>query len=449
MTQIFEQSEALWKGEIDIHTYNPFQPLNEMVKIAQDTWFFNGFSNMVVRETDDGLIVVDPGAFIKTPTKDGSLGMDCDHKFEAVGSVSRSSLNTAIYTHGHLDHICGAPQYVEEARSKGLPSPQIIAHEAILNNLQRYQEVRKQIGFIHHAQFQDIQTDFPVPNNDFSHPTFLYEKNLEIGIGGIRILIRHDRGETEDHSWVFFPDSRVLCTGDLFIWSIPNAGNPQLVRSYVLDWARALRKMVSLKPEILVPGHGLLIMGEDRVRIALEDTANFLESLYNQTLFFMKKGVLLDDVINAVKVSEDLVKKPYLQPVFDEVEFVIRKIWESYNGWHDGIPSRIKPAPVNAQGGEIARLAGGVDKVAARAEELLEEGSFRLACHLVDWAYYAAPEDPDVRRVAQRVYRGRAEAESSIMSVGIFSAAAKELGNGEIKDGNTLKIHENEEVQDV
>ncbi len=53
---------------------------------------------------------------------------------------------------------------------------------------------------------------------------------------------------------VWIPSKRVVCTGDLFIWAFPNAGNPQKVQRYPQYWAQALRKMIDKKPRILLPG---------------------------------------------------------------------------------------------------------------------------------------------------------------------------------------------------
>ena len=68
------------------------------------------------------------------------------------------------------------------------------------------------------------------------------------------LRLEHARGETDDHTFVWLPDARVLCTGDLFIWCAPNAGNPQKVQRYAADWARALRRMAGLGAELLLPG---------------------------------------------------------------------------------------------------------------------------------------------------------------------------------------------------
>jgi len=77
---------------------------------------------------------------------------------------------------------------------------------------------------------------------------------------------------------VWVPGRRVLCTGDLFIWASPNCGNPQKVQRYPKEWAVALRTMAELDAAVLLPGHGLPIVGADRVQEALTTTAALLES---------------------------------------------------------------------------------------------------------------------------------------------------------------------------
>ncbi len=116
----------------------------------------------------------------------------------------------------------------------------------------------------------------------------------------------------------------MLCCGDLFIWASPNAGNPQKVQRYPLEWAEALRRMLALYdapgggPEVLLPGHGYPIVGADRIRQALADTAELLESLVAQTLELMNAGARLDEAIHTVTPPAHLMDRPYLQPVYDE-----------------------------------------------------------------------------------------------------------------------------------
>ncbi len=112
-------------------------------------------------------------------------------------------------------------------------------------------------------------------------------------------------------------------------------------------------------------------MGADRVRQALTDTADLLDSLVDQTLAVMNAGGRLDDAIHAVRVPAELEARPYLRPVYDEPEFIVHTVWRQYGGWWDGNPATLKPAPERALAAELAALAGGPGALADRALELL------------------------------------------------------------------------------
>jgi alkyl sulfatase BDS1-like metallo-beta-lactamase superfamily hydrolase len=225
---------------------------------------------------------------------------------------------------------------------------------------------------------------------------------------------------------VWIPARRVLCTGDLFVWASPNCGNPQKVQRYAADWAIAMRKMAALDAEVLLPGHGLPIVGEDRVRRALLDSAALLESLLEQTLALMNEGARLDDIVHTVRAPEELLERPYLRPIYDEPEFVVRGIWRFYGGWWDGNPAHLKPAPDGDLARELAALAGGATALAQRASELASAGDLRVAGHLAELAAQAAPDDAGVQRVRADVFGARARAEASTMSKGVFGWAERE-----------------------
>jgi alkyl sulfatase BDS1-like metallo-beta-lactamase superfamily hydrolase len=187
--------------------------------------------------------------------------------------------------------------------------------------------------------------------------------------------------------------------------------------------------MVELGAELLLPGHGFPIVGNDRITEALTDTADLLDSLHDQTVELMNAGARLDEVIHTVRAPAHLLEKPYLRPVYDEPEFVVRNVWRLYGGWYDGNPAHLKPAPDADLAAEIAALAGGAAKLAARAQELAaagDEASLRLACHLAELAAQAAPDDAGVHAARAEVFTARTAAELSVMSRGVYSWAAKE-----------------------
>jgi len=215
-------------------------------------------------------------------------------------------------------------------------------------------------------------------------------------------------------------------SGDFVIWNFPNAGNPQKVQRYPIEWAAALRAMIAKGPELLLPAHGLPIAGAARVARVLDDIAAALETLVADVVAMMNAGATLDTIVHTVKVPEDTLAKPYLRPFYDEPEFVVRGIWRQFGGWWDGAASRLKPSPDAHVAVALAELAGGADVLLRRAEAAAADGDLRLACHFADMAGWAAPDDPTIHAGRAAVYLVRRKAEPSLMAKGIFAAAARE-----------------------
>jgi alkyl sulfatase BDS1-like metallo-beta-lactamase superfamily hydrolase len=182
-------------------------------------------------------------------------------------------------------------------------------------------------------------------------------------------------------------------------------------------------------PEVLLPGHGLPIAGADRIRSVLLDTATLLESLAAQTLALMNEGARLEDIIHTVAAPPDLLSRPYLRPIYDDPEFIVRNLWRLYGGWYDGNPAHLKPAREQALAAELAGLAGGADVLAGRAVELSATGAdadLRLAGHLAEYAVMAAPDSAAAHRARAEVFARRRAAEPSLMAKGVFSWAEAE-----------------------
>ncbi len=411
MGAVLDLAEKLWKGEITTYERHPFAALDTLEEVAERTAFYHSFAGVTVFDTDDGLVMVDTGTFFNQ-----------EIVFQAIRGWSKARLDTAIYTHGHVDHVFGVPPFTQEAKERGWAPPRVVAHEGVPRRFDRYILTAGYNGVINQRQFaQPVQ--WPT---SYTYPDVTYREAMTLSVGGLRFELNHARGETDDHTWVWVPERRVLCTGDLIIWAVPNGGNPQKVQRYCGDWATALRKMAALNAKVLCPGHGIVVVGEDRVRQILSDTAELLESLYEQALRLMNEGATLDTVIHSVKAPAHLMKRPYLQPVYDESQYIVRNIWRLYGGWYDGNPAHVKPAPEAEQAAEIAQLAGGVDALAERARKLAQEGNLRLACHVIEWAYAATPKDRAVLDARAEVYGERAGQETALMTMNIYRAAERE-----------------------
>jgi alkyl sulfatase BDS1-like metallo-beta-lactamase superfamily hydrolase len=256
-------------------------------------------------------------------------------------------------------------------------------------------------------------------------PDVTYSAGMTMSVGGLDIELNHAKGETDDHTWAWIPKHKAICAGDFFIWAFPNAGNPQKAQRYPKEWAAALREMASRDAELFLPAHGLPIGGRNRIQSVLNEAAEVLETLVEQTINLMNQGASLNDIIHSVKVRAELLEKPYLAPTYDEPEFVVRNIWRLYGGWYEGNPAQLKPARDRAVAEELAHLAGGAVKLAKRAEALAESDT-RLACHLAEFAVQAEPDNKAIHALRAEVYQRRREGETSLMAKGIFGYAANQ-----------------------
>jgi glyoxylase-like metal-dependent hydrolase (beta-lactamase superfamily II) len=412
---ILETADRLWRGEATTAEVHPFGHAGGLVEVADRVAFCPSFANATTVATDDGLVMVDTGSSVVAPLI-----------HEEVRRWSPQRLDTAIFSHGHIDHVFGVGIFEEEAAANGWRGPRVVAHEHLPARFDRYRRTAGYNQVVNRRQFGFKDLVWPT---EYRYPDETYVDVHDLVVGGTELHLRHEKGETDDHTVTWIPSARALCCGDLFIWASPNAGNPQKVQRYPAEWAAALRRMAELDAALLLPGHGLPVVGPDRVRTALTDTARYLESLVDQTLAMMNEGARLSDVLHTVRPPADLADRPYLQPVYDEPEFVVRNVWRLNGGWWDGNPATLKPSPDAVLAGELCALAGGPTALCDRALALLEAGddaSLRLAGHLAELAWLAARDDAAVGEVRRQVFTRRAEAATSTMTRGVFRWAARE-----------------------
>ena len=409
MGALLDLAEGFWSGAVPPAQF--WAPTGRTEELAPGVVFLHAFANVTVLRTGAGLVLVDTSNYVAR-----------EKTFAAVRAIDPAPVHTAVYTHGHADHALGLPPFLAEARERGWPRPRIVGHRNVAARFDRYRLTRQHNALINARQFS-IPPSWP---DDYDYPDTVYEDTLRLTVGEVTLELSHARGETDDHTWLWWPARRILWTGDQFIWVAPNAGNPQKVQRYAAEWAASLRAMAACDPELLIPGHGVPIVGRARIQQALGETAEWLEHLVAETVARMNAGAPLETVLREVRPPARLATRPYLQAVYDEPDFVVRNIWRLYGGWWDGVAAHLKPAPEAELGAEVAALAGGVDALVERARTLAAAGRLELASHLIDWAAAAAPATAAGHAARAAIYQARADGAAALMTRGIFSAEARD-----------------------
>jgi glyoxylase-like metal-dependent hydrolase (beta-lactamase superfamily II) len=435
---IRELAERHWNGEVDLAdlAHHPVRPAlgRAAEEISDGVLTMKSIASVSAIDSGDGLVMLDTGGTF-----------DAQHVFDTVrGWRPTDRLAAAVYSHHHIDHVFGTRLFDAEAVTNGWARPTVYAHEDLPDHFDRYQLTNGWNATLNARQFGETAATmgdagraqlkaFTWPT-EFRYPDVTYADRLTFQQGRLTCELFHARGETDDATWTWIPEERIVHPGDLFIWAIPNAGNPQKVQRYVSDWAVALRQMAAKQPETLLAGHGLPIFGADRVQRALLDTAELLDSLESQTIALMNTGASLDTVIHTVEVPAHLRELPYLRPVYDHPQFIVRNVWRRYGGWYDGEPDNLLPAPRVEQAREWVALAGGVAAVLARIDALLESGNAQMACHLVEYAALTVPDSAEVHALRGRAYRQRAKGDPTLMSRAIYlhAATSSEVGKRDL-----------------
>lgn len=396
----------------------PNRITEELSELADGVAIVESFSHVVVVDSGDGLVAFD-----------ASSAMTGARVIESMRTWSDSPVHTLVYTHGHLDHVGGSREFAADAQRHDRPTPRVLGHERIGPRFDRYEATSGYNQMINQRQFggaareAGASADRPFIPPRTLRPDATYDDRLTEQIGGLDFEFNACLGETDDHTWTWIPQLKMISAGDQFIWNFPNCGNPQKVQRYPLEWAQSLREMASRDVELFVPAHGLPIAGQARIRQCLDTVAGTLERLVEQVVDAMNTGARLDEILHEVSVPDETLALPYLRPMYDEPEFVIRNIWRLYGGWWDGNPARLKPPSDAAISAEVTALAGGVDALVARAVELSGAGDHRVACQLIEFAVGAEPESRAAHEARVAIYSARRGAETSLMAKGIYRSA--------------------------
>lgn len=337
--------------------------------------------NSGVFETKDGLVVFD------TPLRQFARRV-----YEDIRSRTQKPVKYLIYSHGHLDHAFGYGPFMKEIKEKGWDEPQVIAHENIMNRFSKYKMLDKYHEWINQMQFASVggsRQPVLVSSQETLRPTVLIKGNegsYSFSLGDIDFEIYHDKGESDDSIWLWVPERRTICTGDLFISSFPNVGNPYKVQRYPKDWALALEKMIENDPEFLIPGHGRLIEGENNIYDALSITAEALLFVHDEVVNRLNEGKWFEQIYHEMLeiFPEKFKNRKMLQPIYGCYRFAIHATYRLYHGWYTtGNPTDLFPAKSHDIATELLKL-NNEENYLTHAQKLFDQGKLQLALHIID-----------------------------------------------------------------
>jgi glyoxylase-like metal-dependent hydrolase (beta-lactamase superfamily II)/mono/diheme cytochrome c family protein len=279
----------------------PARPL-DIERVKGDLYMISGEGgNVAVYVTGQGVILVDDMFY-----------RNYDDILAKVRSVTDKPIVYVLNTHQHDDHAGG--------NAKMLAIANVIAQ----------QNVRANLSDIKQPYYEDTPgTPIGLPNITFSDEIVLY-------LGGKEVRAKYfGRGHTNGDAVVYFPDLKVVHTGDLFLGRsrsapprgripatasstrrdvarAPPAGAPGAtekppgVNIYVdyaqggsfLDWTGTLDGVLALDFDTVIPGHGPISSKDDVIKFRAD-----LEAMRNRIAALIRAGASKQQVLTVFEMD--------------------------------------------------------------------------------------------------------------------------------------------------
>jgi glyoxylase-like metal-dependent hydrolase (beta-lactamase superfamily II) len=243
----------------------PPQPNQTIQMIKPGFYVVSGDGgNTGVRVTKQGLIVVD--------TK--NLGDPFYNALMAqIKTVSDQPVKYVVVTHHHQDHSGNIQKFVDAGA-------QVVAHEGLKTNLATYNPPQGKPGL----------------------PNVTYAKNYKIKLGGAKVQVYHfGRAHTGGDSIVYYPDLKIVQTGDVVVGIVPNYDSP--FGGSVVEASQVLGDILKLNFDTCIPGHsaqGKLTMTKDDVRAFKMK----LDTIIARGRELVKMGTPKDQLIAKIKTDD-------------------------------------------------------------------------------------------------------------------------------------------------
>ena len=372
------------------------QRINDFIVLSE------GFSNCYLLQTPAGNIQVNAGMGIEAPVH--------KHNFDAFSS---EQLRYLVLTQGHVDHV-GGVAYAREHN----PGMAVIAqagnpeHQAYDGRLAAFRGNRSAFAFSdkfasafeHYAQ-QGL-TEFPA--QDVPQPDILVQQHYTFSLGGLDVeLIAVPGAETNDSLIVWLPQHKICLTGNLFGCPFGHFPNLVTIRGDryrdALTVAAAVQVVLDLGAQTILYGHHEPVQGGELIATELTVLRDAILYVHDETVKGMNAGAALSTLMADIQLPAELE----VGEGYGKVSWSVRAIWENYAGWfkHEST-TELYAQPRSVVNSDLIELAGGAERIVARAQEKLANRQYIEALHLLDIVLPTHRQLPDAVLAAIAAHEG-------------------------------------------
>jgi alkyl sulfatase BDS1-like metallo-beta-lactamase superfamily hydrolase len=328
-------------------------------------------------------LIVTPGGDVVVDTSNPAVG---PLHAKALKAMSKAPVRYIVLTHAHYDHTGGISQW-KEAGTRIVAQREQIEFRNYERRLNNFYAARNEAQF-GHPYPMDAQWA-----GDFGATQLadiFFDDKYEFMVGGVKFEVYHTPGETPDHLTVWIPQFKAAFTGDNYGFYGDNIPDPfpalYTLRGteprWALDYIGSVNRVLTLKPEILLPGHGLTVRGSSAITGRLTKYRDAIQYVHDATVRGMNDGKDVYTLMNEIHLPPELG----VGEGGGRLSWSVRGIYEGYVGWFDLKPETMYETPMTAVYGDVVRLAGGPDGIVKLAQERIQSGKPVEALHLTSIA---------------------------------------------------------------
>lgn len=406
----------------------------EVVQLADNVYMGFGFaaSNVYMIIGDDGIIIIDTSETTAAAT----------NILAGFREISDLPIKTIIYTHSHRDHVSGATIFAEGGTPEVLASTKYSddslfvasAHPQPVKAMQVRTKRQFGIGLSYPDEIIGIGVGpgaRPLQGMGAGNipPTRrIGEEGESFSKYGIDLELVMAPGETPDHMVVWYPEKKILFSGDNFYRAFPNlyAIRGTAYRDYD-TWADSLDQLMAFEPEVLAPGHTKAVFGAAQIKEVLTDYRDAIRHVIDETRNGMDAGKTIDELAHSVKLPEELATKPHLREYYGRVDFSVRAYFVGTMGWFDGNPTSLGTLAPEDEAQRMIDLAGGRDAVQKAVAEAAAKGDYQWGLQLIDRLIVTDRNDPELPKIKADLLRKHAVDQINCPTRHYYIQCAKEM----------------------